>query len=441
MPAASQPFQAPSGTSDVLAPESGRWQALLERFAGLAERAGYGFALLPAFEDLGVFVRGIGESTDIVTHEMYDFDDKGGRRLALRPELTASMVRAFIQHRPVLPWKAWCWGPVFRYERPQAGRYRQFHQLDVEVLGTEDPELDVEVIALAWRFYEALGLTRLRLDVNSLGDGECRPAYRSALVAWLEPRAGELCPEHQDRWRLNPLRVLDCKREACREVTGGAPRQLDHLCVACAAHWEAVLGGLDALGIGCRVQPRLVRGIDYYTRTTFEVAAEALGSAQDAVGGGGRYDGLVEALGGPPTAGIGFALGVERVLLACDAEGAFPAPGPAVVAFVVDLTGGRAALELTHELRAAGVAADRAFDSRSIRAQLKAADRSGADIALIVGPDEAENGTVTLRRLRGHDGSGGAGDDQVQETVGRREVVARVAEALRARPPTAQAAP
>lgn len=412
-----QSFRAPPGTRDVLAPESARWEALVERFAGLAGRAGYGMVLLPMFEDVGVFARGIGESTDVVSKEMYDFSDKGGRHICLRPEFTASLVRAFVQHRPTTPWKTWYWGPAFRYERPQAGRYRQFHQVGVEAMGSEDPHLDVEVLALAWRFYQALGMSRLRLDVNTLGDGACRPAYREALVAYLAPREGELCEEHRERWRLNPLRVLDCKRPACREATAGAPWQLDHLCEPCAGHWAAVLDGLGALQIPYRVQPRLVRGLDYYTRTTFEVAAEALDAAQDAVGGGGRYDGLSEALGGPPTPGIGFSLGIERILLACDAEGVFAAPGARVAAFVVDLAGGTEALCLVDELRRGGVGADRAFGARSLKAQLRVADRSGAAVALIVGPDELAAGTVTVRRLRG--GSG-------QESVKRGEVVDRV---------------
>lgn len=411
-------FQAPTGTRDVLSPESDRWQALVDCFAGLARVAGYGMVLTPLFEDVGVFARGIGEATDVVGKEMYDFEDKGGRHVALRPEFTASLVRAFVQHRPATPWKVWYWGPAFRYERPQAGRYRQFFQVGVEVLGPPDPHVDVEVVALAWRFYEALGLRQVRLDVTSLGDGTCRPAYRQLLIDYLEPREAQLCDEHRSRWRLNPLRVLDCKRPECRAATADAPFQVDHLCGPCQEHWEEVQAGLKVLGIPYRIQPRLVRGLDYYTRTAFEVAAEALGSAQDAIGGGGRYDGLVEQLGGPPTPGMGFSLGVDRILLACDAEGVFPAPAGGVSVFVVDVTGGRAALELTAELRAAGVGADRAFDRRSLRAQLRAADRSGATVALIVGPDELAAGTVTLHPLRG--GS--------EESVGRAGVVARVRE-------------
>jgi histidyl-tRNA synthetase len=414
-------FQAPAGTRDLLPPESARWEALVDCFARVAGQAGYGLVLTPLFEDVEVFARGVGESTDVVSREMYEFEDRGGRRMALRPEFTASLVRAFVQHRPTTPWKAWYWGPAFRYERPQAGRYRQFHQVGVEALGTEDPHLDVEVVALAWRFYRALGLAQLRLDLNSLGDGACRPAYRSVLMEYLGSRSGELCSEHRERWQLNPLRVLDCKKEECRALAAGAPRQLDHLCQACSEHWRAVLEGLQAIGIPYVVQPRLVRGLDYYTRTTFEVAAEGLGTAQDAVGGGGRYDGLVEALGGLPTPGIGFSLGIERILLACDAEGVFGAPGIGVAAFVVDLAGGLAALAITEELREAGMSADRAFGGRSLRAQLRAADRSGAAVALIIGPEEAAAGTVQMRWLR---------SDRGQEEVDRAKVVSRLREEL-----------
>ena len=416
-------FQAPTGTRDVLPPESRRWEAVIARFASQAEAAGYELALTPLFEDVGVFARGVGSGTDIVAKEMYQFEDKGGRTLALRPEVTASVVRAYVQHRPPVPWKVWYWGANFRYERPQAGRYRQFFQLGVEALGTGDPDLDVEVIALASEFYRSLGLTRVETVVNSLGDPECRPAYRERLLAFLEPRAGELCDEHRDRWRDNPLRILDCKRRACRDATADAPSQLDNLCASCAAHWDRVLAGLRALDVPVTVQPRLVRGLDYYTRTTFEFAAGALDTAQNAVGGGGRYDGLVEVLGGPATPGIGLSIGLDRLLLACDAEGAMPLPDARLDAFVVDLVDGQEARDLTAELRAAGLRADRAFApepgrTRSMKAQLRAADRSGARVAVIVGDVEKAAGTATVKLLRG-----GA----VQEEVPRSDVVSWVA--------------
>jgi histidyl-tRNA synthetase len=367
---------------------------LVARFAAEAERAGFGLILQPLFEDYEVFSR-VGEATDIVRKEMYDFEDKGGRRLVLRPEGTAAVVRAFVQHRPTTPWKAWYVGPNFRYERPQAGRYRQFHQLGVEALGSEDPDLDVDVIALASDFFRSLGLRRVGLLVNSLGDATCRPAYRQLLLEYLEAHAGELCDEHRTRYRENPLRVLDCKTPECIAVTAGAPLQVDHLCDACAAHFERLKAGLDAVGVAFTVAPRLVRGLDYYTRTTFEFAGEALESAQNAVGGGGRYDGLTEALGGPPTPGIGFALGIERILLEADAEGQFPGPDHLVDVFVIDTTGGEAARDVVHELRVAGVSTDRAYDDRSWKAQLKAAQRSGARFAVSIETERIELRTLT----------------------------------------------
>ncbi len=428
MATTAQAFQAPTGTRDVLAPESRRWEALVARFAGLAERAGYGLVISPLLEDVRVFVRGMGEDTDVVSKEMYELADKGGRHLALRPEGTASVVRAFVEHRPPLVWKAWYATPAFRYERPQAGRLRQHHQLGVEALGTDDADLDTEVIALASGVYQALGLDRVELRLGSMGDRACLPAYSESLAAFLDGVAGQLCSEHGPRYRANPLRVLDCKREECRKATVGAPRLLDRLCADCAAHLARVRQGLDRLGVRYEVDHRLVRGFDYYTRTTFEFAGLALESAQNGVGGGGRYNALVEALGGPPTPGIGFGIGIERLLLACDAEGAFPPPGSPLDAYVVDLTGGQAARDLTHQLRAAGLGADRAFDDRSLRAQLKAADRSGAAVAVIVGPDEVAAGTVSLRRLRAGPCGGPGGD---QEQVPREALVERVGQLAR----------
>jgi histidyl-tRNA synthetase len=409
--------RAPSGTHDVLWPESTRWEALIAAFATQVERAGYGLAHTPVFEDVRVFRRGIGEGSDVVGKEMYEFEDRGGRALALRPEGTASLVRAFVQHRPPVPWMAWYVTPAFRYERPQAGRYRQHHQLGVEALGTPDPDLDVEVISLADGFFSSLGLRSYGLRINSMGDGVCRPGYLELLSAYLAERRDELCPEHQERLDANPLRVLDCKRPACRAATADAPHLVDHLCDPCRDHFRRVHDGLDALGVRYRFDHRLVRGFDYYTRTTFEFASEALEAAQNGIGGGGRYDGLVEMLGGPPTPGIGFGIGIERLLLACDAEGVFAVDAAAPDAFVVDVTGGQAARDITAELRRAGLRAERAFDDRSMKSQFKSAGRTGARVAIIVGADELAAGTVSLRPMRG------SGE---QRTVLRSEVVEAV---------------
>jgi len=408
-------FQAPKGTFDVLPPASARYGRLVARFAGLVERAGYGLVVSPLFEDIGVFRR-VGESTDIVRKEMFDFEDKGGRHVALRPEGTASVVRAYVEHRPPSPFKAWYVAPHFRHERPQAGRYRQHHQVGVEALGSGDADLDVEVVALAWQLFGDLGLQRIRLRLTSLGDDTCRPAYREELLAHLRARRGQLCDEHRDRIDDNPLRVLDCKRDACRAATGDAPRMLHRLCDACAAHFERVQAGLGALGVAYDVDPSLVRGLDYYTRTTFEFEAQALDSAQNGAGGGGRYDGLAEAMGGPSTPGIGFGLGIERILLACDAEGVFAVPETTLDVFVIDTTGGETARDLTAALRRAGFRADRAWDDRSWKAQMKAAMHSTAALAVVV---EAEQ--ITIRTLR---------EKGEAETVQRENVVDHVRKRL-----------
>lgn len=400
---AGRAFQAPKGTFDVLPPASARYERFLAGFAGLVEAAGYGLILSPMFEDVQVFSR-VGETTDIVRKEMYDFEDKGGRRIALRPEGTASVVRAFVEHRPAGVWKTWYAGPHFRYDRPAAGRYRQHHQVGIEALGSEDADLDVEVIALAWQTFQLVGLRQVELLLNSMGDATCRPAYRAALLAYLEAHEAELCDEHRGHYRANPLRVLDCKRASCRAVTDAAPRMLDHLCAPCAAHFARVRDGLAGCGIQATLETRLVRGQDYYTRTTFEFVGRALEAAQNGIGGGGRYDGLVEALGGPPTPGIGFGLGIERILLAADAEGVFGDTGPALDVYVVDVTDGTQARALSFALRAAGFRVDRAFSQRSMKAQMKSADRSGASVAVVIGDDERAAGAVSVRDLRGESG-------------------------------------
>ena len=368
-------------------------------FADVVEGAGYGQLIPPLLEDLGVFTR-IGDATDVVTKEMYDFVDKGDRHVALRPEVTASVCRSFAQHRPTVPWKVYYSGPNFRYEKPQRGRYRQFDQVGVEVLGVDDPQLDVEVIALAWEFYRRLGLAQVRLVVNSLGEPDDRARYVEALRDHFLAAGTGLSEQSRATLERNPLRVLDSKREPDGAFIASAPQIASFLSAEAAAHFDDVQRGLSALGIPFAVEPKLVRGLDYYRRTIFEFQGGTLDSAQNALGGGGRYDGLVEALGGPATPGVGFALGVDRTLLACDDEGVFPARPVELDAFVVDVTGGLQATEITAVLRAAGFAADRGYDNRSMKAQMKLANRSGAHVAVIVGDDELAAGTVVVKPLR-----------------------------------------
>lgn len=387
--------QAPKGTLDVLPPgdggapfDSAGFADVVAKFAKLVETAGFGLIVGPMFEDLAVYAR-VGATTDIVRKEMYDFRDKGDRHLALRPDTTPSVVRAFVEHRPDLPWRVWYAMPHFRYDRPQAGRYRQHHSVGVEVLGVADPDLDAELIGLSHRFLtEEVGLERVEVMVNSIGDPTCRPAYRDALVAHVQQHEAELCDEHRDHWRDNPMRLFDCKRDACRQVTADAPRLLDHLCDECAAHFERVRRHLDDRKIEHRVETRLIRGQDYYNRTTFEFEAKSLESAQLALGGGGRYDGFVEALGGPSTPGIGFGLGIERILLAAQAEGALASSARRTEVFVIDTTPrAEHAAEITEDLRRAGIRTDRAYDHRSYKAQMKLAIRSQAGYALVIEPD------------------------------------------------------
>lgn len=393
-------FRAPKGTFDILPGAAERQRALVNAFAEQARLAGFGHVITPIFEDLGVFKR-LGESTDVVTKEMYDFVAKDGKHYALRPELTASVVRAFVQHRPPTPWKVWYEGPQFRYERPQAGRYRQFSQIGVEAIGTEDPAVDAEIISLAWSFYESIGLQDMTLLLNSLGDPTCRPAYMQALQEYLEANVADLSEQSQHTLQVNPLRVLDSKRPEDQTIIDGAPVMVDHLSPETAEHFGGVRRILDRLDIPYTISPRLVRGLDYYTRTTFEFASHALEGSQNAVGGGGRYDALSSDLGGPDAPGIGFALGVDRILLACDAEGVFGAPESLVDVFVIDVTGGDEASMLQRTLAAAGIASDRAYDARSMKAQFKAADRSGAPFAVIVGDDELASASATIRPLSG----------------------------------------
>jgi len=421
----SAPFKAPIGTHDVLGPESALWEGVVAVFAERAYRYGFSLVMTPLFEDVGVFMRGIGEESEVFTKEMYVFEDRGERRYALRPEGTASVVRAFVQHSPTIPWKAWYLTPAFRYERPQKGRYRQHYQLGVEVLGTDDPAVDVEVIALAAGFYRAIGLRRVSLLINSMGHAECRGAYVEILRTYLEAHKDELCDEHRDTWSQNPLRVMDCKREECVKVTSNGPMLIDHICDDCRAHFDKVIAGLTSLGIATVLSPRLVRGFDYYNRTTFEFVADAFESAQNSIGGGGRYDKLAEELGGKPTSGIGFGSGVERLLLARKAEEVHaPLLNRVLDLFVIDTSGDDAIGVLVENLRQAGYATDRAYDQRSMKAQMKVADKSGARFALLLGPEEIAAGEVTIRDLRSQDFG------QTQVRVVQSEIVSTIANLL-----------
>ncbi len=394
-------FRAPKGVPDYFPPDSAAFVAVRDGLLGAARRAGYGDIELPIFEETALFARGVGESTDVVSKEMYTFADRGDRSVTLRPEGTAGVMRAVIEHgldRGALPVKLCYSGPFFRYERPQAGRYRQLQQVGVEAIGIDDPALDAEVIAVADAGFRALGLDGFRLELTSLGDDTCRPQYRELLQDFLF--ALDLDEETRQRARLNPLRVLDDKRPQVREMTADAPVMLDHLSDAAKAHFETVLAHLDALGVPYVVNPRMVRGLDYYTKTTFEFVHDGLG-AQSGIGGGGRYDGLMSQLGGQDLSGIGFGLGVDRTLLALRAEGKTVGATNRVDVFGVPL-GEAAKLELAKlaaALRANGVRVDLAYGDRSLKASMKGADRSGARLALVAGDRDIEAGTVGVKDL------------------------------------------
>lgn len=414
-----RPLRAPKGTHDVMPPESARWEDLIATFARVVGRAGYGLIQGPMFEDLAVFKR-MGEGTDVVRKEMYDFLDKSEppHHLALRPEGTAGVARAFVEHHPTPPWKVWYAAPNFRYENTQANRFRQHHQVGIEAIGSGDPDLDVEVIGLLHDFYRELGLRQVDLVVNSIGTPADRSAYINQLRSYLVGRISELAEDDRAKVEAHPMRVLDSKRRESQHVVADAPLLVDSLSPEAKDHFERVQRGLTALGIEFRIDPRLVRGLDYYTHTAFEFQSGALGGAQNTIGGGGRYDGLIESLGGKPTPGIGFGSGIERILATCDAEGVFAVEPRGVEVFVADLTGGEVARDLTFELRRAGISADRGYENRSMKSQMKSADRSGAAFAVIIGEDELAAGTVTLKDLRGD-----AGDDRQQIAVARNGLV------------------
>lgn len=401
-----QALSAPKGVPDYFPPQSAAFYKVRQTMVEQAHLSGFQHIELPIFEDTALFARGVGESTDVVSKEMYTFADRGDRSVTLRPEGTAGVMRSVIEHnldRGQLPVKLNYFGPFFRYERPQAGRYRQLQQVGVEAIGVDDPALDAEVIALADRSFRALGLSGFRLELTSLGDRNCRPAYREKLQEFLFKL--DLDEETRHRAEINPLRVLDDKRPEVQEQLADAPLMLDHLNDECREHFETVTGMLDDMGVAYEINPRMVRGLDYYTKTCFEFVHDGLG-AQSGIGGGGRYDGLMAQLGGQDLSGIGYGLGVDRALLALEAEGiTLDGVESRVDVFGVALGAAakRTMTTLINDLRKAGISADMSFGDRGLKGAMKGADRAGARFALVLGEQELENGTVALKDLAAHE--------------------------------------
>ena len=389
------------GMKDILPPESARWTALEAAFRAHAERYGYREIRTPLLERTELFARAVGETTDIVEKEMYTFTDRSGESLTVRPEGTASVVRAFLAHRPGAgegPVRLFYIGPMFRHERPQKGRMRQFHQMGAELFGTDSPYADAEVMAFLHGFLKESGLDGVSLEVNSLGDPECRPAYLARLTEYLAARDGELCDDCRRRRERNPLRVLDCKAERCIRATAGAPSIHDSLCGPCRDHFAAVEAALSTAGVPFSRNPRMVRGLDYYRRTTFEFVIPGMG-AQNTVAAGGRYDGLAELLGGKERVpAIGFAIGVERLLMLLG-EGGEVAPGADVFLVTTSATLLPEAFRLKMELVRSGVRADMDYEGRSLKSQFRRADRSGAKVVLVLGEEEGRRGAVGYRDM------------------------------------------
>jgi histidyl-tRNA synthetase len=397
--------QTPRGTQDILPPKSSRWIEVVRIFAERARRFSYELVITPVFEHVEVFNR-LGEGTDVLTKEMYEFTDRGDRRLALRPEGTAPVVRAYVQHKKHGPWKVWYLAPLFRYERAQRGRYRQHWQLGIEALGLDDPDVDVEVIAFGHGLLRDLGvLGRTTLLLNSMGDKSSRAQYVDVLRRHLLEHGQGLGDEFRSRAEANPLRVLDSKDPAWQDVIERAPQLTEHLSDASRVHFEQVQRGLDELAIHYELAPRLVRGFDYYTSTTFEFVSDALDAAQNAILGGGRYDNLTEEMGGQPTPGIGFGLGIERLLIVADELGALAGADPHPDVYVIDeLAGGREALTLTQELREVGLRVERSYGNRSASAQRKAADRARAAFVVTIAPEQFGRGEVVVRKPPAREG-------------------------------------
>ena len=413
---AKQKINTVRGVKDILPEEAGRWAEAERKARDVFARYGYGEIRVPAFERTELFSRGIGDTTDIVTKEMYTFEDKGGDSITLRPEATASICRAYVQNSLYAQAgvvKLFCMGPMFRYERPQAGRYRQFHQIDAEAMGTDDPALDAEVILMLMEFLESVGLTGLSLQLNNIGDAECRPAYSKALLEYLKEETSGMGEEIGERVEKNPLRFLDSKNPEHQEIIARAPTIDNFWNERCRDHLASLCGHLDRAGVRYEKNPALVRGLDYYCLTVFEVTSENLG-AQNAVCGGGRYDTLVEELGGPPTPAIGFAVGMERLLQLTGGASGDEKERPPVEVFIVALGEGAEAesLTLATSLRGRGLRADRTFGGGSMKSQMRRADRSGARYVLVLGEAEIAKGVVSLRDMT----------ESKQEEISRDEV-------------------
>jgi histidyl-tRNA synthetase len=399
-------FQIPRGTQDILPGEAEKWQYVEKIARDICRRYNYREIRTPIFEHTELFLRGVGDTTDIVQKEMYTFEDRAGRSMTLRPEGTAPVVRSFVENKmygdPNQPIKLYYIGPMFRYERPQAGRFRQFVQFGVEALGSDDPAIDAEVIAMAMELYQSLGLKKVRLVINSLGDIESRKAHRQALIDHFQNRIHELCEDCQVRLKKNPLRILDCKRDRDHELMATAPSILDYLNEESSRYFEKVKAYLTKLGIPFEVDSRLVRGLDYYNHTTFEIMSDAEGfGAITTLCGGGRYNGLVQEIGGPETPGIGFALSIERLLAALDAEGVVLPISRGIDCYVVAV-GEKAKEEsvlLVHKLRKAGIVADKDYQDRKVKTQLKAADRLHAKFVAILGDDELAKEVINMKEM------------------------------------------
>jgi len=395
-------INAPRGTNDILPPDSFKWQYLEEKAKEICRKYNYKEIRTPIFESTDLFIRGIGESTDIVEKEMYTFEDKGGRSITLRPEGTAPVVRSFIENKlygKALPFKFFYSGPMFRYERPQAGRYRQFHQFGVEVLGSDNPLVDVEIIKLGIDFLKEVGLSDFFVEINSVGCKECRPPYLEKLKKYFSEVNQELCGDCKRRIETNPFRVLDCKVESCQEIIKDAPKITDNLCNKCKDDFEKVKNGLNSLKIEYREVPTLVRGLDYYTNTAFEIKSDELGS-QDAIFAGGRYNGLIEEIGDRDIPGVGFALGLERLEILLEGKELDIESGIDIYIVTIGESAEREGFKYLNQLRESGISADKDYFGRSVKSQMKDADRKNSNYTIILGNEELESGQATLRNMK-----------------------------------------